>query len=162
MSNYEEINARLLAERDARKPPPPPTDEEILEMLPGLLDTIERLAAEFHRLWEARGFDKGRWLQVEGTEKLARMISFPSTPEDPDFSDINVMIDGRLMYYRDFTHHHYQRPINGKIMPSRTCREKHFDAYRDYVAREVECGDTYVPRNVLKDIQRLDYMIQNI
>jgi hypothetical protein len=106
MTDYDELNRRRLAAR--HNPPAAGSDEWYADRNPQVyanLDELERLAAEFHRVWESKGFPGETWLQVEGTEKLAKCIgSYYNDPEDYRSSNLYVMIDGRLVWYLKIHH----------------------------------------------------------
>ena len=126
MTDYEALNRRLRAER----PEPPAAGSPAwrkkrdTEAYANLAE-LERLAAEFHRIWEAKGFPDGRWIEVEGTEKLAWAFSpVYDFTDSPETSNMHVMIDGRLVCYAKRTYSNrcegmYQRPPEIDFMPLR-------------------------------------------
>lgn len=101
MTDYEAINRRLRAERPD---PPVAGSSEWRQARDDIayanLAELERMAAELHRIWEAQGFPGGEWLDIEGTQKLARCVAGRySGPDDYEHSQLYVLIDGRLAYY---------------------------------------------------------------
>lgn len=101
MTDYEALNRRLRAER----PDPPAAGspewrkKRDTEAYANLAE-LERLATEFHRIWESKGFPGGEWIEVEGTQKLAwRCNGVYNGPDSYESSCMHVMIDGRLVHY---------------------------------------------------------------
>lgn len=157
MTDYDALNARLLARRKARK-------DEQSEYAFAKLSQIEQLVAEFHRLLEVHGFPQdpqtglvAQWLKFEnGSESLAWMLATKKYFQagSDERSSIYVMLDGQIVVYQATGEGYvdgdgYYRPI----------MVTHFMTYRHYVDNRLgeTAGNLY--SELQEVINRLHYMI---
>lgn len=156
MTNYDEINARKLAER--RPPDPNRHFHEHEPLTRANLDEVERLAAELHQRWEARDFPHGVWLKVEDTEKLALLLKWTLGGLESlecDFSHDYLMIDGRLAYYKVTNKCHPQFAVTRRI---KDWQDIQFCTYREYIEEGLAQGrDMFGTTNLT--LKRLAFMM---
>jgi hypothetical protein len=159
MTNYDEINARRLAERRLAEDPQKRRLAN-MEQSRRNVDVAEQLAAEVHSLWEAKGFPGESWLEVEGTEKMARnIVLLDGSPDDDSegWSLVYVMIDGRLV--------HYRKSVRTPRIPGAvSTTEIHFSTYREYVEQQMSQGavGADMTHDTARTIRRLEYVLQTL
>jgi hypothetical protein len=164
MTDNEEINARLLAERNARQggciaKRIAKFQQEWNEQMQELLDRAESLAMELHRWWSEKDFAEilrgdsyVHWLDVEDGEKLAHLVrrdrfdKYYTRGSRPEHSGIYVMIDGRLVRTIGYTGWYDEGSWYSDM--------GEFDTLRDYAKANATKGRALVEQTI-KDLEAL-------
>lgn len=172
MTDYDAINARLLAERNAREAArraqetqPEDSLEPRRKKVRYLLDRIETMAADFHAWWSYRDFDEPpnrsgkmyvHWLTEDGTERLAYQIASvvfdnrSNWHQPPEHSGVYLTIDGRLIRYiseRSYWYNYWEDKLFE--LPSEQ------SAFRSYAEREITDYDHSTREKRLKSAEWL-------
>ena len=127
MTDYEALNRRLRAERPKPLEAGSAAWRHVRDTIAySNLTQLEQKAAMLHRIWESKGFPDGKWLEVEGTEKLAWHCA------DEDWNSpslLYVMIDGRLVHY-------HKQQLGARFGSPRPAPQIFFMTIREEINRE--------------------------